>query len=130
MSATTSPYGNSPGRASVPPYGRASARPTGGYRDNAQRDDWPPRRPGGGGDRPGGGLPPGGPNRPYRGRRRPRWGRIALLGGLAVLIIAVIAGISLYGYADNLDKDLKRTDAFSQIATDRPAKPVEGPLNI
>jgi LCP family protein required for cell wall assembly len=131
MSATTSPYGSS-GRASVPPSGRASARPSGGYRDAAQRDeDWPPRRTGGGGNGPGGGGGvPGGPNRSYRGRRKPRWGRIALLAGLAVLIIAVIAGISLYGYADNLDKDLKRTDAFSQIATDRPAKPVEGPLNI
>jgi len=75
-------------------------------------------------------MPGPGPNRPYRGRRKPRWGRIALLGGLAVLIIAVIAGISLYGYANGLDKDLKRTDAFSEIATDRPAKPVEGPLNI
>jgi LCP family protein required for cell wall assembly len=72
---------------------------------------------------------PGG-NRPYRGRRKPRWGRIALLAGLAVLIIAVIAGISLYGYASGLDKDLKRTDAFSQLTGDRPANAIEGALNI
>src|SRR3954451_7042105 len=65
-----------------------------------------------------------------RPRLRPRWGRIALLAGLAVLIIAVIAGISLYGYASNLDDGLKRTDAFSQITGDRPAKAVEGALNI
>ncbi len=144
MSATTSPYGNPSGRASVPPSGRASGSP-GGYRDPARSGgsvdgyDWPPRGGGGsgggggGGDRPGGGGGGGGqpgPNRPYRGRRKPRWGRIALLAGLAVLIIAVIAGISLYGYANGLDEDLKRTDAFSELTGDRPAKPVEGPLNI
>jgi len=61
---------------------------------------------------------------------KPRWGRIALLGGLAVLIIAVIAGISLYGYASNLDDNLKRTDAFSALTGDRPAKQVKGALNI
>jgi LCP family protein required for cell wall assembly len=61
---------------------------------------------------------------------KPRWGRIALLAGLAVLIIAIIAGISLYGYASNLDDKLKRTDAFSQLTGDRPAKPVKGALNI
>ena len=67
---------------------------------------------------------------PRKPRLKPRWGRIALLGGLAVLIIAVIAGISLYGYASGLDKDLKRTDAFSQLTGDRPAKAVSGALNI
>jgi LCP family protein required for cell wall assembly len=65
-----------------------------------------------------------------RPRLKPRWGRIALLAGLAVLIIAVIAGISLYGYASNLDDNLKRTDAFSQLTGDRPAKQVKGALNI
>ncbi|HEX9999414.1 MAG TPA: LCP family protein [Actinoplanes sp.] len=123
MSATRSPHGNPSGRASVPASGgRASVRPTAGYRD----DDWPPRGPGGGGDRPGG----GGPGRPYRGKRKPRWGRIALLAGLAFLIIAVIAGVSLYGYASGLDKDLKRTDAFSQLTGDRPANTIKGALNI
>lgn len=67
---------------------------------------------------------------PRKPRLKPRWGRIALLGGLAVLIIAVIAAISLYGYANGLDKDLKRTDAFSQLTGDRPAKAVSGALNI
>jgi LCP family protein required for cell wall assembly len=42
----------------------------------------------------------------------------------------VIVGISLYGYASNLDKGLKRTDAFSQLTGDRPAKTVSGALNI
>ena len=113
MAAPTSPYGNQSGRASVAPSGRATARPPGG-----DRDDWPPRGGSGGGTS-------------YRGRRpRPRWGRIALLAGLAVLIIAVIAGISLYGYAKSLDDDLKRTDAFSGLSSDRPAKAVEGARNI
>ncbi|GAA2636180.1 hypothetical protein Adu01nite_67640 [Paractinoplanes durhamensis] len=75
-------------------------------------------------------MPPRG--NPYSGKKklRPRWGRIALLGGLAVLIIAVIAGISLYGYANSLDDDLKRTDAFSKLTGDRPAKAVKGAQNI
>jgi LCP family protein required for cell wall assembly len=74
--------------------------------------------------------PPYGPPPAKRPRLKPRWGRIALLGGLAVLIIAVIAGISLYGYANGLDNDLKRTNAFSGLTGDRPAKAVEGALNI
>src|SRR3954464_4301026 len=97
--------------------GRASVPPRGGYQDSP-----PPPPPS---------YPPG---RPYRskgtGRVRPRWGRIALLAGLAVLIIAVIAGISLYGYANGLDKDLKRTDAFSTLTGDRPGKAIEGAMNI
>ena len=113
MASPTSPYGNSSGRAAVP---------TGGYRDPYGGDDRPPRVPG---DRYG-----DGPGQPYGGRRKPRWGRIALLAGLAVLIIAIIAGISLYGYANGLDNDLKRTDAFAGITGDRPAKPIEGAQNI
>src|SRR4051794_34239866 len=75
-------------------------------------------------------MPPRG--NPYSGKKklRPRWGRIALLAGLAVLIIATIVGISLYGYASNLDGDLKRTDAFSGLTGDRPGKSVEGAQNI
>jgi LCP family protein required for cell wall assembly len=42
----------------------------------------------------------------------------------------VIAGISLYGYANGLDKNLKRTDAFSTLTGDRPQNPVEGAMNI
>jgi LCP family protein required for cell wall assembly len=114
----------------------------GGYRDSDDpepgdwdipgQDDWSPSR--GAGSPPPGGPPPGGPvyqpGKPYRGRRKPRWGRIALLAGIAVVIIGLIATISLYGYASNLDKGLKRTDAFSQITTQRPAKTVSGALNI
>jgi LCP family protein required for cell wall assembly len=53
-----------------------------------------------------------------------------MLAGLAVLIIAIIAGISLYGYANGLDNDLKRTNAFNGITGDRPKNTVEGALNI
>lgn len=118
------------GRASVPgrvPGNEArSPRPGGGM---------PPARSGGGmppGGQPGGGLPPGGPGRPYQSKTKlkPRWGRIALLAGLAVLIIAVIAGISLYGYANSLDDDLKRTNAFAGLTGDRPVKQVDGALNF
>ena len=101
MSAATS----SSGRASVPPRG--------GYPDSP-----PPSFP-----------PPGTPYR-SKGKLKPRWGRIALLAGLAVLVIAIITGISLYGYASNLDKDLKRTDAFSTLTANRPGKAVEGATNI
>src|ERR1700754_1136768 len=118
MSATTS----GSGRASVPPSaGRVRVR-----RDELPRGSGGGRPPRGPGDYP----PPGRGGRPYKGRRRPRWGRIALLAGLAVLIIAVIAGISLYGYANGLDKDLKRTDAVSTLTGDRPQNPVEGAMNI
>ncbi len=97
------------------------------------REDWPPRAAGPGG--PGGPPPRGpgrgdGPGRPYRGRPKPRWGRIALVAGVAVIIIGIIAGVSLYGYASGLDKDLKRTDAFSDITNGRPVKEVDGALNI
>jgi len=94
--------------------GRASVPPRGGYQD------YPPSPT----------PPPSG--HPYRskGKLKPRWGRIALLAGLAALVIAIITGISLYGYANGLDKDLKRTDAFSALTGDRPAKAVEGAMNF
>jgi LCP family protein required for cell wall assembly len=137
-----SPSGSSSGRATVPgsssrvgtsrPAGRAGL--PGGYRDRPSgRDDWPPSGTGPG--TPGGPPPwgPGrgvGPGRPYRGRRKPRWRRIALLVGIAVIVIGVVAALSAYGYANHLDKNLKRTDAFSAITGGRPAKTVDGALNI
>jgi LCP family protein required for cell wall assembly len=94
-------------------------------------EDWPPRGAapvGPGGPPPMG--PGGGGGRPYRGRRRPRWGRIALVAGIAVIIAGLIAGVSLYGYTANLNSGLKRTDAFSDLTNGRPAKTVDGALNI
>jgi LCP family protein required for cell wall assembly len=142
MSATTSPSGKPAGRASIP--ASASGRRVGeedrvyGRRPVSGGGGQVPPRGGGGSVPPrgsgGGSVPPRGPGyrpqTPYRGRPRPRWGRIALLAGLAVLIIAIIAGVSLYGYANGLDDDLKRTNAFSGLTGDRPAKPVDGALNL
>ncbi|WIM96483.1 LCP family protein [Actinoplanes oblitus] len=105
MSATTSPSGNSSGRASVPPAGR-------------------PGSPGGPGRSHGSGGS-------YRGgRTKPRWGRIALVAGAVVLLLAVIGGIYAVNYVNGIDDNLKRTDAFAGITADRPAKTVDGAFNI
>ena len=124
-------------RASVPGSGRVGTSPRAYGSPSAGRgEDWPPRGSNGpGGPRgpvgpprgPGGGARPG---RPYKGKRKPRWGRIALVAGAAVIVIGLVAGISLYGYANGLNSDLKRTDAFADITGGRPAKTVDGALNI
>jgi LCP family protein required for cell wall assembly len=123
-------------RASMPGSGRVGGGSPASARAGVPRgyDDWPPRGSGGG---PGGpaGPPrgPGGgnyPGRPYKGKRKPRWGRIAMVVGAVVLVGGLVAGISLYGYANGLNDDLKRTDAFSDITKGRPVKTVDGALNI
>ncbi|MEU4621253.1 LCP family protein [Actinoplanes sp. NPDC023801] len=120
MSATTSSNGNPSGRASVPGPGRPDR-------------DWSPR---GGDDFPASGprgpRPPGGTGRAYNGGRRPRprWGRIALVAGAVVLVLALVLGITAWGYFSGLDDNLKRTNAFTGITADRPAKAVEGAFNI
>jgi LCP family protein required for cell wall assembly len=125
-------YGDRPAAGTGRAYG-GSDRPAGrSYSDGG--DDWPPRGAGGGPGGPSG--PPRGPGggrpggRPYKGRRKPRWGRIALVAGAAVLVLGLVAGISLYGYANGLNGDLKRTDAFSDLTKGRPVKTVDGALNI
>lgn len=108
----------------------------GAYRENAHSngpESWPPRGTSPAG--PGGPPPRGpgrgdGPGRPYRGNRKPRWGRIALVAGVLVLIGGIVAAIALFGYTRGLDKDLKRVDAFSDITNGRPVKTVDGALNI
>jgi LCP family protein required for cell wall assembly len=82
-------------------------------------------------------VSPGGPARtgtPYRGgrggKRRPRWGRIALVGGLAILLFALLAGGGLFFYYKSLDSGLNRDDPFADITGGRPAKTVDGALNI
>jgi LCP family protein required for cell wall assembly len=128
-------------RASVPGPGRDGAsRPSSGRAGvpgarNVRaggRDGWQPQGPGGPGGPGGPPRGPGGnrPGRPYKGKRKPRWGRIALVVGAVVAAAALFAGFSLYGYANNLDKDLKRTDAFSDITGGRPIKTVDGAINI
>jgi LCP family protein required for cell wall assembly len=118
MSAPTSPHGNSSGRASVPQSGdRGSNRPSGRAGVSS-------------GDQYGGPQDPYRPGKAYKPRMRPRWGRIALLAGIAVVVIGLIAGISLYSYASNLDDGLKRTDAFSSLTGERPKALVSGAQNI
>ncbi|MET8305743.1 LCP family protein [Micromonospora sp. NPDC005173] len=139
MSATSSagaPYPylhRSAGRASVPGPDRGAsgrARPT-EARWYPSYDEEPPRPGGPDGPRgPGGPGGPGGAGRPGRRGPRPRWGRIGLVAGIAVLVLALLGGIGAWLYARNLNNDLARTDPFAQITGGRPAKTVDGALNI
>jgi LCP family protein required for cell wall assembly len=136
----TSPAGNLPssagrrggagaaGRATVPgaaspawSAGRAQVGSPGRYPEP------PPAEYGG----PGGPDGPGGPYGPAeKPRRRPRWNRIALVTIVAVLVLALVAGIGLWLYASKLNGDLKRTDPFAGVAGGRPAPAANGALNI
>ncbi|MBQ0990462.1 LCP family protein [Micromonospora sp. H61] len=136
MSATSSagvphPYlHRSAGRASVPGPDRGAsgrARPT-EARFYPSYDEEQPRSGG-----PAGPTGPGGPGGTGgSGRRgpRPRWGRIALVAGAAVLVLALLGSVGAWLYARNLNSDLARTDPFSEITGGRPAKTVDGALNI
>jgi LCP family protein required for cell wall assembly len=91
-----------------------------------------PGGPGGGG--PGGpGQGPGdpdGPSGPPRRRIRPRWGRIALVVGVVLALVA--GGIALGGYlfVKHIDAKFQHIDAFSTIPGQRPAKTNDGSQNI
>ncbi|SHN46778.1 LCP family protein [Cryptosporangium aurantiacum] len=62
-------------------------------------------------------------------KTKPRWGRIALVvGGVVALIALLVAGCGI-AYVTNLDEKLNRTDAFSGLG-ERPSKSVEGTQNI
>ncbi|MFG1949564.1 LCP family protein [Micromonospora sp. NPDC048830] len=136
MSATTPagaslPYlHRSSGRASVPGRGSPGRAHTPQAQWHPSHDD----RPYGGG--PGGPAGPGGPGGPRdpggSGRRgpRPRWGRIGLVAGVAVLVLALLGGAGAWFYARNLNNDLARTDPFAELTGGRPAKQVDGALNI
>lgn len=78
---------------------------------------------------------PGGPRGPVgpgggRGRLRPKWGRIALLAGVVVVVLGLLGAGGLWAYVNGLDDDIARTDPFSEITGGRPAKTVDGSLNI
>jgi LCP family protein required for cell wall assembly len=128
--------GGSSGRASVPAAGTAGASRASGRarflgapeQSRGMHDDRPlgPGGPGGP-NGPGGSAGSGGP--PRRGPR-PRWGRIALVAGIVVVVLGLLAGVGAWVYARNLNDDLKRTDAFAGIAAERPNKTVEGAFNI
>jgi LCP family protein required for cell wall assembly len=68
---------------------------------------------------------------PVKKKLRPRWGRIALAGGLVVVLI--VSGFALwsYLYLKNVNDHLKRTESIdSMVGPNRPAKTVDGALNI
>lgn len=136
MSATSSagvphPFlHRSAGRASVPGPDRGAsgrARPT----EARFYPSYDEEQPGPGG--PAGPKGPGGPGGtggPRRRGPRPRWGRIALVAGVAVLVLALLGSVGAWLYARNLNGDLARTDPFAEITGGRPAKTVDGALNI
>ncbi|MEH1126205.1 LCP family protein [Micromonospora sp. CPCC 206061] len=142
MSPTRSPYGSSAGRASVPGAnapnsGRISgrARIPGADADDYSRLGPPARSVSGGGRGPVGPYGPGGLRGPVgpgggRGRLRPKWRRIALLAGVIVLVVGLLGAGGLWAYVNGLDDDIARTDPFSEITGGRPAKTVDGSLNI
>ncbi|TDC68847.1 LytR family transcriptional regulator [Micromonospora sp. KC606] len=118
--------------------GRASVSGSdGGATGRARQSDaqWYPtygdEQPGHGG--PGGpGSPPGRGGSGGSGQRgpRPRWRRIGLVAGIAVLVLALLGGGGAWLYANNLNSGLARTDPFAEITGGRPAKAVNGALNI
>jgi LCP family protein required for cell wall assembly len=108
--AATAPSRNS-GRASVP----------------VTSPEGTPRYGGG----PGGPRRPGGPG-VGSGRRgpQPRWGRIALVAAAALALLGLLGAAGGWVYVHKLDGNMGRTDPFSQITGGRPAKTVDGSLNI
>jgi LCP family protein required for cell wall assembly len=113
------PAGRVSGRATIPtmtPGGRGAYGPDGD----------PVGAPAGPSGRP----PGSGRGTPYRSRRRPRWGRIALVVGLALAL--VLGGLALFTfqYAHHLDAQVARTDPFSRITEPRPDKLVSGAMNV
>ncbi|GIF31079.1 transcriptional regulator [Actinoplanes utahensis] len=51
------------------------------------------------------------------------------MAGVLIAVIALIAGISAWGYVSGLDDNLKRTNAFTELK-ERPPAAVEGAFNI
>lgn len=70
------------------------------------------------------------PGGPRRGGRRPNWRRISLVTLAVLLAVGLIVGGGLFVYARGLENDLARTDPFSELTDGRPAKTVEGAVNI
>jgi LCP family protein required for cell wall assembly len=138
MSTTTPSTGSADrpsGRASVPgaptrgtSYGTPRSPGSGSSRTYGSS------RPSGSGSRPsetGTPPPPGRTGTPYRGGKKgPRWGRIALVGGLALVLVGLLAGGGLYMYYRSLDNGLNRDDPFAELTGGRPAKAVDGAINM
>ncbi|MFI6758124.1 LCP family protein [Micromonospora sp. NPDC050417] len=120
--------GGASGRAAV--SGSDDSRPVRGAARPRPRSGGPSARtygrgPGG----PGGPGGPVGPGGPLRRGPQPRWGRIALVACVGLLVLALLAAGGTWLYARGLDNDLARTDPFSELAGDRP-KSLNGALNI
>jgi LCP family protein required for cell wall assembly len=144
MSTTTPSTGSAgrpSGRAAVPgaptrgtSYGspRSSGSASPRSAGSASPRTYGSSRPGG--SRPAGtGTPPPPPRTgsPYRGRKKgPHWGRIALVGGLALVLVGLLTGGGLYMYYRSLDNGLNRDDPFAQLTGGRPAKTVDGAINM
>jgi LCP family protein required for cell wall assembly len=62
--------------------------------------------------------------------RGPRWGRIFLVLGVITLVLGLVAVGGGYFYYRDVSNDVDRTDPFAGIRGDRPAKAVDGALNI
>jgi LCP family protein required for cell wall assembly len=106
----------------------ATARAGGGAAAAGGGSGGGPVRPGGPGGRAA--VPGGVPGRQYRRRRRPRWGRIALVVGLAFTLVVLLCGFGLFMYSRSLDSRVGRTDPFSQITGGRPPVLAKGALNM
>ena len=76
------------------------------------------------------GTPPMAPGGRPKRKIKPRWGRIALVGTLALLLFAGLASGGIYLYLHHFDSKVKRIDAFSQITGGRPPVLVKGAQNI
>jgi hypothetical protein len=80
-----------------------------------------------------GGRPPangGTGGRRGRGRPQPKWGRIALVAGVALALLVGLGGFGIYLYAHNLNSKIARTDPFSQITGGRPPVLAKGAMNM
>ncbi|HEY8532400.1 MAG TPA: LCP family protein [Micromonospora sp.] len=91
------------GRASVPPVGTTHTPPSYGF-----------------------------PDEPARPRQRPRlrWRRILLIAIAVLVALALLLGVGIWLYVRNLDKSLRRTDAFGTISAERPAPSRSGAVNL
>ncbi len=76
------------------------------------------------------GMPPGRPGAPRKRTIKPRWGRIALVGAVALLLLAGLVTGGVFIYLNHVSSKVKRIDAFSQITGDRPPVLVKGAQNI
>jgi LCP family protein required for cell wall assembly len=83
-----------------------------------------------GASRPVSPVPPAAGAAVAKKKLKPRWGRIALVGSLALVLLIVLTGLGVWFYLGNINNKLDRTDPFSAITGGRPAKVVDGAFNI